>query len=583
MMAQKQKALATIAQQYPEHRFSNLYSLMHWDKWIRSATDKVLARPGSTTAGVDGKARDYFKDHYEETITLLITSLKEKTYQPQPVRRAYIPKGNGKTRPLGIPALRDRFVQEALRAILDPIFETDFCLHSYGFRKGRCTMDAIAAIMPLFNTSGKHYYVVEGDIKSYFDTVHHRKLMSLLKRRIADKDILNLIWKFLKTGVMEGQLFARTEQGVPQGGIISPLLANAYLHELDIWAEKKWNHSQYTRQGRRAARIGNYRLVRYADDFVIVSNGSIAEVKAVKEEVKHFLETVLYLELSEEKTKITHINKGIEFLGFHIQRVNPEGKWVVHLRPTEKGKERVKKKIKDLTTRNWTWLDEYIRLTTLNAIVRGWAEYYRHTSLLDDIEEITRYVWFRYLQWLLRKHKGSRKHQLIESKTKAIHNRTRWTASIREGNYVLDTYQWLPTRKELKRSRYPQKGKAGFAHPYIFDKEPDDSGYPQGETGPKESLYTTIIGGSDREEDPLEWPGKRLRVKMRDNFRCQKCGKTWNCAQLQVHHIKGTKSYRMKDLITLCQTCHQSETRQHIHSNGELGAGKPARPVRREG
>src|SRR5882672_1499823 len=217
IMAQKQKTLAEAAQANPEHRFTNLYSLMHWDYWIRTAMDTVLARPGSTTAGVDGKARDYFKDHYEETIQRLVSDLKSKTYEPQPVRRKYIEKSNGKMRPLGIPALRDRFVQEALRAILDPIFESDFRPRSFGFRKGRCTMDAIAVIMPLFNESAKHYYVIEGDIRSYFDTVQHRKLLSLLKRQIIDRDMLDLIWKFLKAGVMEEFQFTRSELGVPQG------------------------------------------------------------------------------------------------------------------------------------------------------------------------------------------------------------------------------------------------------------------------------------------------------------------------------------------------------------------------------
>src|SRR5215510_6356081 len=451
IMAQKQKTLAEAAQANPEHRFTNLYSLLHWDYWIRTAMDTVLARPGSTTAGVDGKVRDYFKDHYEETVKLLAAGLRKKTYEPQPVKRVHIPKSNGKLRPLGIPALRDRFVQEALRAILDPIFESDFCLHSYGFRKGRCTMDAIAVIMPLFNTSNKYYYVVEGDIKSYFDEVHHKKLLSLLKRRIADKDIINLIWKFLKAGVMEGQLFAKTEQGVPQGGIISPLFANVYLHELDRWAEEKCDLPRSAKFMRRSAGHSNYKLVRYADDFVVVSNGNLAEVKAVKEELKDFLSTSLHLELSEEKTKITHINDGIDFLGFNIQRVKPEGKWVVHLRPTGKGIERIKKKVKDLSTRGWTWLEEYIQLTRLNALVRGWAEYYKHTSLLEDIEEVTRCVWFRHLQWLMRKHKGARKNQLITTKTKVIHNRTRWTAKIQEAGIALETYQWLPTRKELQR------------------------------------------------------------------------------------------------------------------------------------
>jgi group II intron reverse transcriptase/maturase len=218
--------LAQTAQANPDHRFKNLYSLMHWDYWIRCAADTVLARPGSSTAGVDGTTRRAFQERYEEEISSLVASLKQKSYQPQPVRRVHIPKANGKTRPLGIATLRDRIVQEALRAILDPIYETDFHPHSYRFRKGRKTMDAIATILPLFNQRAKHYYVIEGDLKSYFDTVQHRKLLSILKRRIADKAMLDLIWKFLKAGVMDGGLFAQTDKGVPQGAIISPLLAN---------------------------------------------------------------------------------------------------------------------------------------------------------------------------------------------------------------------------------------------------------------------------------------------------------------------------------------------------------------------
>jgi hypothetical protein len=362
---------------------------------------------------------------------------------------------------------------------------------------------------------------------------------------------------------MEGQLFAKTEQGVPQGGIISPLLANIYLHELDTWAERKWDLNPYHRDRNRTAGRGNYKLVRYADDFVVVSNGTLAEVKAVKEELKDFLSTSLHLELSEEKTKITHINDGIDFLGFHIQRVKPEGRWVVHLRPTEKGTERIKKKVKDLSIRGWTWLEEYIQLTRLNALVRGWAEYYKHTSLLEDIEEVTRYVWFRHLQWLMGKHKGSRKHELITAKTKVIHNRTRWIAQIQEGGITLETYQWLPTRKELQRKRYPQKGKKGFKHPYIWEEEPVATDYPQGEKGPAEQLYANTIGASgSNQEVPMNMAEIKLRVKIRDHFRCQKCGHTGNSSQLQVHHKKGLISHRMQDLETLCQRCHQSITSQ---------------------
>ncbi len=555
---QKQMTLAMTARDNPEHRFTNLYSLVHWDYWIECAATAVLARPGSSTAGVDGKTRDAFLADYANQINILRQELKQKTYQPQPVRRTYIPKSDGRQRPLGIPALRDRIVQEALRAILDPIYESDFWAHSYGFRKGRSTMDAIAVAMSHIN-NGTYCYVIEGDIKSYFDNVHHRKLLSILKKRIADKDIITLIWKFLKAGVMEGGLFAHTDTGVPQGGIISPLLANIYLNEFDQWVAQRWYLTPYEQSKRRKAGLGNYRMVRYADDWLIISNDHIEGVRQAKAEIKEFLATELHLELSEEKTKLTHITDGFDFLGFHIQRVESEGRWVNHLRPANKNKDKVKGRIKELTSRNWTWMDEYTRLTTLNALVKGWAEYYKHTSLLSDIEEITCYTWHRYLLWLRAKHKGSRKVQLIHTKTRVIHSRTRWTAEIREGDKVLEAYQWLPTRTEFNRRRYPQKGKDGFPHPYIFEGEAEVANYPQGEIGPDEKLYTQAIGatsGHKSRNEPLDMSERKLRAKMRDDLKCVRCGSTEN---IRVHHTKGTKSHRIADLETLCQKCHHQE------------------------
>ena len=553
-MAEKQRFLARTASEHPDHRFSNLYDLLHWDYWMHISAERVLARPGSQTDGVDGQTRLAFKEDYERQMKMLIDQLKRKTYKPQPVRRVYIPKHDGKQRPLGIPALRDRIVQEALRAILDPIYESDFYQHSYGFRKGRRTMDAIGNLMPLFYANAKYFYVIEGDLQSYFDTVHHRTLIKLLRRRLKDRALMDLIWKFLKSGVMEGGLFARTDSGVPQGGVISPLLANVYLNEFDRWAAAQWDPNHNARQRRRKAGLGNHKMMRYADDFVVVSNGTKAEVKATKQAIQQFLENELHLTLSEEKTVITHVNDGFDFLGFHIQRKKVNGKWAVHLRPTAKAKERVTRKLKDLTSRNWTWLDEYTRLTTLNAIVRGWAEYYRYTSFVRDIEDITRFAWFRYLYWLRKKHKGSRKGQLMRDKTRRLHGRTRWHAEVREGDNKLEAYQWLPTSKELARQRYLRKGYAEYPHPYLSGTELSASAHPQGEAGPDERIYTATIRASNGNRgEPLEIVERKLRAKVRDGMKCQQCGTRTG---LDVHHTKGMKSHALSNLTTLCRTCH---------------------------
>ena len=555
-MAEKQRFLAKTASEHPDHRFTNLYDLLHWEYWMHISAQRVLARPGSQTDGVDGKTRLEFKADYEHQMTVLIDQLKRKTYEPQPVRRVYIPKHDGKQRPLGIPALRDRIVQEALRAILDPIYESDFHPHSYGFRKGRRTMDAIAVLMTMSNSRVKHYYVIEGDLHSYFDTVHHRTLMKLLRRRLKDRAVLDLIWKFLKSGVMEGGLFARTDSGVPQGGVISPLLANVYLNEFDQWAAAQWELDRKARARRRQAGLGNYKMVRYADDFVVISNGTKAEVKATKEAIQQFLENELHLTLSEEKTVITHVNDGFDFLGFHIQRKQVNGRWAVYLRPMARAKERVKRKLKDVTSRKWAWLDEYTQLTTLNAIVRGWAEYYRYTSFVRDIEEITNFVWFRYLSWLRKKHKGSRKGQLVRSKSGVLHNRTRWRAEVREGDNTLEAYQWLPTPKELARRRYRQKGTAGFPHPYLSGPASEAGDHPRGATGPDERIYQATIRASyPNRGEPLEIVERRLRAKVRDGMKCRKCGSR---TDLHVHHARGMKSHALHTLVTLCRTCHQA-------------------------
>lgn len=480
--------LAKTAPADPHHRCTHLYRLMPWDYGIRWAADAVLARPGSATAGVDGMTRGHFKERCEEESTMRRDSLKRKTSVPQPVRRVHIPKGAGKTRPLAIATPRDRIVHAALRALLDPIYAADCQPLSSGCRKGRWTMDAMAVLRPLCHTHVKRYEVMEGALKRYFETVHHRKRLSILTHRLANEDILALSGKFLQAGVMNHGLLARTQTGLPQGAIISPLLSHVSLHAFDTRAAAPWDVSPDARRKRREAGFGTSQLVRFADDCVVVSHGGMAEVKATKPAITGDLETTLHLELSEENTHSTHVNEGFTCLGFHSHRVQAAGRWVVHLRPAAKGTARVKEKLTSLTSSTWTWMAESTCLGTRNAIGRGWAKYYRHTSLFSDMEVLTRYTWHRYWLGLRHTHKGSRKHRLITPSTRVIHGRTRWTATRREGDQTLIASQWLATRQEFPRSRYPQKGRTGLPHPYLRQDTGTDVEYPWGETGPDECI-----------------------------------------------------------------------------------------------
>jgi hypothetical protein len=204
-------------------------------------------------------------------------------------------------------------------------------------------------------------------------------------------------------------------------------------------------------------------------------------------------------------------------------------------------------------------MEEYTRLTTLNALVRGWAEYYRYTSLQDDIKAITDYTWHRYLRWLRKKYPTSGPWSLVQRKTRRIHGRKRWTAQIRQDGAALEAYQWLGTPEELHRRRYRQKGRAGFAHPYLNPGTTPATDYPLGETGPDERLFTLTMGlpsASATRREPQNMATRELRTKMRDRFRCVRCGIR---RSLHVHHRHGTSSHHIADLETLCVACHQAE------------------------
>src|SRR6266478_2551895 len=219
-----QRKLSLTAQEKPEHKFGDLYSLLCNEVWLRVAAHDTLQNTGSNTAGIDGMTKANFLGNFDGYIIKLKEALKAKTFEPMPVRRVYIPKPNSeKKRPLGIPTLLDRIVQNALRMILEPIWESDFSIHSYGFRPNRSTYDAISNIQTRLTGNGWTYqWIIEGDIASYFDTIPHQKLMKVVKKRIADKNIHELLWKFLRAGVIYKGSINETLTGTPQGGIITP-------------------------------------------------------------------------------------------------------------------------------------------------------------------------------------------------------------------------------------------------------------------------------------------------------------------------------------------------------------------------
>ena len=410
-VGETQKKLSRWAEQDRTHRFYDLYHLLYQDDWIRTAQKHVRPNAGSRTAGCDGVTmRDFEKDR-EGNLYRLRKTLTEERFEPQPVRRTYIQEvkagGRIKLRPLGIPDICDRIVQEALRMVLEPIWEADFCRHSYGFRPNRSTKDAVAYIGSRLTASKSTCYgwIVEGDIQSFFDTIDHYKLMQLMRRRIKDEKILSMIWNFLRAGVMEQGNFRHSLLGTPQGGIVSPLLANIYLHELDRYMECYTTLGKQERERRKRRGSANFLYARYADDFVVLCDGGKEQAEALREELHEFLKVELKLELSMEKTKVTHGSEGLEFLGFLIDRgVTGSGKWAPRVRIPAKAVEKVRGKLRAALAPN-TYKDSVrTKILGLHRIIGGWCRYYQTTSSPSRVFGKLRYeVFWMMAHWIGRK------------------------------------------------------------------------------------------------------------------------------------------------------------------------------------
>ncbi len=577
--------LYKLAKQDSGKRFTKLWRIITSKEWLEYAWNGIRENKGSQTPGIDNTTGI---DITNNRIQSLSKRLKEGTYKPKAVRRTYIPKSNGKTRPLGIPTIEDRIVQQGLRLVLEPIFEADFLQCSHGFRKGRSTHTALHDVVIAYTRTS---WIIEGDIVGCFDSIPHEKLMGAVSKRIADEKVLRIIRLFLKAGYMEDWVHHRTYSGTPQGGIISPLLCNIFLHQLDEYLiqdlganrtqGKEWQTKrvckEYQRLSNKIARTRTkhrkaihderkvltkelkrlertravtpvYSLrhpckigyVRYADDFLIMINGTKAEAETLKDNVKDKL-SELGLTLSEEKTKLTHWHNTVQFLGYNIRgRMRKKGQQIIGILsiPKEKSR-RFKKEVARVCS--WHHIPEIDATKQVSAMFRGWCNYYRYASAPQKVfSRISFHTWWLFAHYLARRHKTNIAKTIKRFKTNGllkrhtVQGRSVQTFHIPNGNKFVVLNIVPPPTKSIHKVWSAKSWEVDYKYP-IF------SGWTQGRSEATREL-----------------------ARQASNGKCQRCyiNPIW-----QVHHPKPMKGKthlskvrsdeaQRERAVALCKECH---------------------------
>lgn len=393
----------------PHRRFDDLFNLVADPAFLLVAWDRVRHNKGARTAGVDGETARYVEvvRGVEGFLAQIREDLKAQAFRPLPARRRAIPKAGGKVRYLGISTVRDRVVQASLKLVLEPIFEADFLPCSYGFRPNRRAHDAIAEVHHFASRS--YEWIVEGDIKACFDEISHPALMDRVRQRVGDKRVLSLVKAFLKAGILtEDGTLSDTNAGTPQGSILSPLLSNVALSVLDEYIAQGPGGpaaTPYERAKRRRQGLPNYRLCRYADDWCLAISGTREHAEALRDEIAGVLST-MGLRLSPEKTLVTHIDEGLVFLGWHIQRHRKRGtgKSYVYVYPAKKSLAAVMAKVQTICRVN-TNLPLDAVLHPLNRMLRGWTTYFKYGCSNATFGYLRSYLWKQVVRWQERKHR----------------------------------------------------------------------------------------------------------------------------------------------------------------------------------